>query len=467
MSETALFPPLSPPSLTPPTVSPPPLPATPRPAATPTASSLSAITPEAIIRAALAANAAAAPGAPPPIDITALLTSLAALPAAAPAPTPAPAPAPVVLDSAAAFASPTASSAPSPTHYPPPPPAAAAEDPSLLNDWQAFLQHRAAAKQQQQQLTHTADDEAEAASPPLASPPAKRVKRLYPVHNCGVCLLPCLPFPSARRHCTCCACGVSVHIECYGISKMSKAHSRALRRRWKCERCKDDESRVEIDGGETSGELSGGGSGGEAECMYCPSARFALKKASNGRYVHVVCALFLPALAFKLHHLLPFTATTMEERSRKKHRSFLLVTGVNDIPEAQYELACNLCRSPAGLCVQCADEQCTQSFHVTCAMESGCCVRVEDEAGGGEEAEAGEGGGGGEAVTLRSWCAQHRPADWDAETEERGVRWVMEGKRLRRAEQGEELAEVGADWEDVVGMDDDDGGDDAVKEEAE
>ena len=467
MTETVLFPPLSPPSLSPPLTSPPPSAAN-APAAS------SSITAEAIIRAALAANAAAAPGAHPPIDITALLTSLAALPSAAPATAPAP------MDVATSAPSPLATTPavtplPSVASYPPPPPAAAAEDPSLLNDWQAFLQQRAATKQQQQQqqLAYTVDTDHTASSPPSptsAPTPTKRQKRLYPVHNCGVCLLPCLPFPSARRHCTCCACGVSVHIECYGISKMSKAHSRALRRRWKCERCKDDETRIEVEGMVASG--GDGGDGGEGtgeagtdtECMYCPSSRFALKKASNGRYVHVVCALFLPSLAFTLHHLLPFTATTMEERSKKKHRSFLLVTGVNDIPEQQYELACNICTSPTGLCVQCADEACTVSYHVTCAMEAGYCVRVEEEAiDAADDVEA----GGGDGVILRSWCAAHRPADWDAESEERGVRWVMEGKRLRRAEQGDELEERDGDWEDVDGMEEEDGGEEVVKEEAE
>ena len=206
----------------------------------------------------------------------------------------------------------------------------------------------------------------------------------------------------------------------------------------------------------------------DTDCMYCPSTRFALKKASNGRYVHVVCALFLPSLSFTLHHLLPFTATTMEERSKKKHRSFLLVTGVNDIPEQQYELACNLCTSPTGLCIQCADEECRQSYHVTCAMEVGYCVRVEDEDGEPiDDADANTGSGGADGVILRSWCAMHRPADWDADSEERGVRWVMESKRLRRAEQGDELDEWDGDWEDVDAMDEDGGGDEAVKQEAE
>ena len=471
MSEAIIFPPLSPPALPPPLASPPPT--APAPAVS------SAITPDAIIRAALAANAAAAPGAPPPIDITALLTSLAALPSvAAAAPAPLAASASVVAPIAAGDPSTaplTGVSAYSPPHpaaasvtYPPPPPAAAAEDPSLLSDWQAFLQQRAATKQQQQQAQ--AQQQFDTLSPtsptPLSpTPPAKRLKRLYPVHNCGVCLLPCLPFPSARRHCTCCACGISVHIECYGISKMSKAHSRALRRRWKCERCKDDETRIEVEG--MTGTTEEGGdataeTGTDADCMYCPSNRFALKKASNGRYVHVVCALFLPSLSFTLHHLLPFTATTMEERSKRKHRSFLLVTSVNDIPEQQYELACNLCASPTGLCIQCCDERCTVSYHVTCAMEAGYCVRVLDD----DETD-GDGRSVGDSVCMRSWCALHRPADWDAESEERGVRWVMEGKRLRRAEQGDELEERDGEWEDVDGMDEEEGGEEAVKEEGE
>ena len=262
------------------------------------------------------------------------------------------------------------------------------------------------------------------------------------VHNCGVCLLPCIPFPSSARYVTCCVCSISVHIECYGISKMSKAHSRQLRRRWKCEKCKEDETTAAAP---SSLPYPSPPHPTSASCMYCPSTSFALKKATNGEWVHVVCALFLPSLALTLHHqhygsTLPLPSF-LPLSAKKKHRSFHLVTGVNSIPVEQYDLGCDVCGVERGMCVQCMEVGCRVSYHVTCAMMKGWCVRVEEVSEGG-----------GNEVEMNTWCGAHTPDDWEMR-EDGGGRYVLEGRGVRKVEDGEVIDLADGEWEE----DDDDG----------
>ena len=291
--------------------------------------------------------------------------------------------------------------------------------PELFDEWQRFLALRA--------------NSAPPSSPPTPpSPPVKKRKR-YPIHNCAVCLHPCLPLPSSSRYVTCCQCSLSVHIECYGISKMSKAHSRQLRRRWKCERCKELPTQTTPPTTPT-----------QSQCMYCPSTAFALKKSTTGMWVHVVCALFIPGLALTLHFqhygsTLPLPVT-MPLSTKKKHRSFHLVTGANDIPEELYELGCDLCGVGTGVCIQCVEKECNISYHVTCAMMKGWCVRVEEVE---EEGKVGKGGG---EVAMRSWCDRHTPSDWE-KREEGGGRYVMEGKGVRKVSPGE-VIELDGEWDE-------------------
>ena len=394
----ALSPALSPPTLL-------------SPSSTSAASSVSSSLAE-IIRLAYETNAAHArtSSGPPPIDLTALLTNIA-----------------------------LASAAPSALPGPPPP-----TDPSLLSEWHRFLEQRSSGSLPPAPPSPSSAEPQRPSSPAAAAASAVKKRKRYPVHNCGVCLLPCIPFPSSARFVTCSVCALSVHIECYGISKMSKAHSRQLRRRWKCEKCKDEEKGA---AGPLALSPSSSSSSSPpaplspATCLYCPSRSFALKRASNGAWVHVVCALFLPALALTLHHQhygssqpLP---SSLPYSAKKKHRSFHLVTGVNAVPEEHYDLDCDVCGERSGLCVQCRHPSCTTSYHVTCALTKGWCLRADD---------AEEGGGDGDEVDMNTWCGEHTPEDWTLR-EEGGSRYVLEGRGLRRLEVGE-VPDMDGEWDE-------------------
>ncbi|XP_051871527.1 PHD finger protein 14 isoform X1 [Pristis pectinata] len=135
-------------------------------------------------------------------------------------------------------------------------------------------------------------------------------------------------------------CGVTVHEGCYGVdgesdSIMSSASENSTEP-WFCDACK---------------------CGATPSCELCPNLDGIFKETDAGRWVHVVCALYVPGVAFgDIDKLRPVTLTEM---NYSKY-------GAKE---------CSLCEdirfARTGVCISCDAGMCRAYFHVTCAQREG------------------------------------------------------------------------------------------------
>ncbi|XP_061108445.1 lysine-specific demethylase 4C [Conger conger] len=136
----------------------------------------------------------------------------------------------------------------------------------------------------------------------------------------------------------CCrTCSVQVHASCYGVSAQD------IHDDWSCDRC-------------LSGELT-------AECCLCNLRGGALKRTTDDKWAHVMCAVALPEVKFSNE-----TERCPVDTSR--------------VPLQRYKLKCVYCRKRmkkvSGACIQCSCGRCPTSFHVTCAHAAGVTMEPDD-----------------------------------------------------------------------------------------
>ncbi|KAL3221420.1 hypothetical protein MRX96_029413 [Rhipicephalus microplus] len=155
---------------------------------------------------------------------------------------------------------------------------------------------------------------------------------------CAVCLGDISIEDDEIVECDC--CGVSVHEGCYGItdsdSVMSTGSSSSTEP-WFCDACRAGQK--------------------EPICELCPNSGGIFKETDVGKWVHLVCALYIPGVAFgNVEKLTPVTLFEMPY-SRWGAKS------------------CVLCEderlSRTGVCITCDAGMCKASFHVTCAQREG------------------------------------------------------------------------------------------------
>ncbi|KAF2983705.1 hypothetical protein EK904_004006 [Melospiza melodia maxima] len=100
-----------------------------------------------------------------------------------------------------------------------------------------------------------------------------------------------------------------------------------------------------------------------AECCLCNLRGGALQMTTDGRWVHVICAIAVPEARF----------LNVIERHP---------VDISAIPEQRWKLRCVYCRKRmkkvSGACVQCSYEHCSTSFHVTCAHAAGVPMEPDD-----------------------------------------------------------------------------------------
>uniref|UniRef100_A0A3Q2ZBK5 PHD finger protein 14 n=1 Tax=Kryptolebias marmoratus TaxID=37003 RepID=A0A3Q2ZBK5_KRYMA len=135
-------------------------------------------------------------------------------------------------------------------------------------------------------------------------------------------------------------CGVTVHEGCYGVdgesdSIMSSASENSTEP-WFCDACKN---------------------GVTPSCELCPNQDGIFKETDAGRWVHVVCALYVPGVAFgDIDKLRPVTLTEMNySKYGAKECSFCEDTRF----------------ARTGVCISCDAGMCRSYFHVTCAQKEG------------------------------------------------------------------------------------------------
>ncbi|KAF8315357.1 hypothetical protein DL93DRAFT_2057209, partial [Clavulina sp. PMI_390] len=125
----------------------------------------------------------------------------------------------------------------------------------------------------------------------------------------------------------CDGCNLAVHQDCYGVPYIPEGQ-------WLCRKCT------------VSPEAA-------VSCILCPNEGGAFKQTPEGKWAHLLCALFIPELSLG-------TQLYMEP-----------IEGVNRIVKGRWKLTCSICSHRTGACIQCDIRSCFTAFHVTCARKHG------------------------------------------------------------------------------------------------
>uniref|UniRef100_A0A2S2QKR8 PHD finger protein n=1 Tax=Sipha flava TaxID=143950 RepID=A0A2S2QKR8_9HEMI len=158
------------------------------------------------------------------------------------------------------------------------------------------------------------------------------------IHICSICLGDASDDVNELIDCD--ECGISVHEGCYGVhdtGSVSSSVSSCSMEPWFCEACK---AGIE-----------------NPTCELCPNFGGIFKETDCGKWVHLVCALYVPGISFgevtSLSKVILFANTSPRWGSK----------------------SCTLCKDMRFMCtgvtIGCDAGMCRSNFHVTCAQREG------------------------------------------------------------------------------------------------
>ncbi|GAB2278065.1 hypothetical protein Dimus_012762 [Dionaea muscipula] len=141
----------------------------------------------------------------------------------------------------------------------------------------------------------------------------------------------------------CDGCNLMVHSTCYG-NPLAKGVPDGD---WFCARC--------LMLSQSSSSSSSSHKEADHHCCLCPITGGALKPTNNGRWAHVVCALFVPEVFFE------------DPEGRE---------GINysQVPRKRWKEVCYVCKGTNGCAIECSELNCPLGFHVTCGFKEGLCI---------------------------------------------------------------------------------------------
>lgn len=132
----------------------------------------------------------------------------------------------------------------------------------------------------------------------------------------------------------CDSCGITVHEACYGVSdtaSIASTDSLSPTAPWFCEACKAGVTKP--------------------VCELCPNSGGIFKETDVGKWVHLVCALYVPGVAFG--EVDKLSSVTLFEMPYNKWGAKV----------------CSLCQDErfarTGVCIGCDAGMCRTYFHVT------------------------------------------------------------------------------------------------------
>ncbi|XP_024535681.1 histone-lysine N-methyltransferase TRX1 [Selaginella moellendorffii] len=161
----------------------------------------------------------------------------------------------------------------------------------------------------------------------------------------------------------CDKCRMLVHLNCYGVLEPPGDS-------WLCNLCDSNAPKR------------------SPPCCLCPIKGGAMKRTTDGRWVHLACALWIPE-------------TSCVDMDRMEP-----IEGISSVNKERWKLTCTICSVPYGACIQCADHHCRVSYHALCARAAGFCTKVleglrrkRNRTTGVQEVER--------SVQLVSYCKKH------------------------------------------------------------
>jgi len=135
-------------------------------------------------------------------------------------------------------------------------------------------------------------------------------------------------------------CSFIAHTECYGIREKLTTE-----KKWFCDACQSPDREL-------------------AHCVVCPDPEGALRSISPGKFLHLVCAAWIPEIVVEDEFL--------------RHGA-----DTSRIPSNRWTKECYLCedlnKSKIGCKMMCEAGGCRRAMHITCALKYSLLEEIEDD----------------------------------------------------------------------------------------